>query len=123
DQAARSPYHRSFLANMLFRYTSANTVNRLRDVLTRFDKVSPNASIDELMDVMMYRAQSFAGLEWDDRFQPELTRAGAEIDAQWSNSQALQSACGWTNRFYQPENYGTTFTLREAIMRKKLDCV
>lgn len=123
DLAARSPFHRSYLMNMLFRYQSARTVGRMGNVLKKFDAVSPHADINELMDVLMYRAQSFAGLEWDDRFQPELTAAGNEIDSAKTPAQALLEACGWTNRFFDPDKYAVTYTLREAIMQKKLDCV
>src|SRR5690606_22965430 len=58
-----------------------------------------------------------------DRFQPELTKAGDEIDPSKSNAEAFLGAWSWTNSFFTPENYGTSWTLRSAIMSKKLDCV
>lgn len=120
DAAVHSPFNRSYLMNMLFRHKSANTVSRMRNKLVKFEAVSPNASADELMDLLMYRAQSFAGLEWDDRFQPELS---SDVDPSKTTIQTLMDAAVWTNRFFDPNNYGVTYTLREAIMRKKLDCV
>jgi hypothetical protein len=77
------------------------------------------------MGVLMYRGHSFAGLEWGDRFQPELLKAGEEIPASMSDSDALLAAAGWTNRFYREagSEYGMTFTLRDALEQKRLDCV
>jgi hypothetical protein len=49
--------------------------------------------------------------------------AADEIKASDSNLQALMDACQWTNHFYDPANYGVTFTLRDALEQKKLDCV
>jgi len=49
--------------------------------------------------------------------------AAEEIKPDESDSDALLEACRWTNRFYNPSNYGVTFTLRDALEQKKLDCV
>jgi hypothetical protein len=72
----------------------------------------------------MYRGHSFAGIEWGDRFQPQLMEAAASIDPTASDVNALEAAWGWTNRFYKsPAEYGVTFTLRDALDQRKLDCV
>jgi hypothetical protein len=77
------------------------------------------------MGVTMYRGHSFAGLEWADRFQPELLKAAEEIPATASDPDALLAAADWTNKFYHGPSagYGMTFTLRDALEQKKLDCV
>ena len=92
--------------------------------LKKFEAIHPHASVGELMGALMYRGHSFGGMEWDDRYQPQLVDAAAEIGTAKTDVQALLSAYDWTHDFYQsPENYGRTFTLRDALQQKKLDCV
>jgi hypothetical protein len=124
DVAARTPYEHSYLINMLFRAAYADTADELCQVLKKFDSLNPHAKEQELLSVLMYRGHSFAGLEWGDRFQPELLKAAEEIKPDESNLQAMDDACRWTNSFYRtPAQYGVTLTLREALEHKKLDCV
>ena len=124
EVAARTPYQHAYLVNMLYRATNADTADELYQVLRKFDAVNPHGSVGELMNVLMYRGHSFAGLEWGDRFQPELIRAADQINPSETDLEALQDACKWTNHFYQsPAEYGVTFTLRGALEEKKLDCV
>jgi len=123
ELAARTPYQHSYLINMLFRSTHANTADDMLIALKKFDSINPNASVGELMGALMYRGHSFAGLEWDDRFQTELINASEEIDTSETDSDALLQAGKWTNRFSNPDDYASTFTLRDALKRKQLDCV
>jgi hypothetical protein len=123
DLAARTPYEHGYLVNILFRARTVQLVNDLRAVLKRFDACYPRATVNELMGVMMYRGHSFAGNEWGDRFQPQLAEAAATIPADQSDPAALRAARDWTHQFYRPENYGATFTLRDALDRRRLDCV
>jgi hypothetical protein len=124
DLAARTPYQHSYLVNLLFRARTAELVDDLAEVLKKFDARNPHATVNELMSVMMYRGHSFAGIEWGDRFQPQLMEAAASIDASANDVDALQAAWAWTNRFYKsPAEYAVTFTLRDALDQKKLDCV
>src|SRR5206468_5325331 len=125
EQAAATPYEHSYLIGMLYRASRADAVDELEGVLKKFDSNHPRASVGELMGVLMYRGHSFAGLEWSDRFQPQLLAAANEIPANASDAEALLAACKWTNRFYTatPADYGVTFTLRDALEQKKLDCV
>jgi hypothetical protein len=124
DLAARTPYQHSYLVNLLFRARTAELVDDLTTVLKKFDAHNPHATVNELMGVIMYRGHSFAGMEWGDRFQPQLTEAAAKIPDSDNDVQALEAAWKWTNQFYQsPAQYGTTFTLRDALEQKKLDCV
>jgi len=76
------------------------------------------------MSSLMYRGHSFAGLEWADRFQPQLLDAADTIPATASDQDALMAAWRWTNEFLgRPEHYGVTWTLRDALEKRELDCV
>ena len=109
---------------MLYRARSADSVEFLATVLRRFDAVHPHATVSELMGVLMYRGHSYAGLEWSDRFQPELLAAASQIPAADPDDAALMAACRWTNDHYEgPKAYASTFTLRDALEQHKLDCV
>jgi hypothetical protein len=124
--AARSPFHHSYLINMLFRSTAAGSVAELGAVLKRLDPRNPRASMEDLLGALMYRGHPFAGLEWADRFQPALVGAGGAIEAQAGDLDAISRACRWTHDFFASAGaaaYGGTFTLREALERKRLDCV
>jgi hypothetical protein len=124
EAAARTPYEHSYLTNMLFRTWQTRSVDDLCAALKKFDAVYPRASVHELMSVLMYRGHSFAGLEWNDRYQTKLRAAAAEIGNTESDLEALFHACRWTHTFYRsPDNYGPTFTLRDALQQRKLDCV
>ena len=115
----------AILVNMLYRTASVETADDFCEVLKKFDSVNPHATIGELLGALMYRGHSFAGLEWADRFQPELMNAADEISTSESDADALLEACRWTNHFYHTPSatYGVTFTLRDALEEKKLDCV
>src|ERR1700748_3135757 len=112
---------------MLYRAASAGTEEDLCAVLKKLDSINPHATVGELTSVLMYRGHSFAGLEWADRYQPQLLAAADEINLSESDSDALLEACRWTNHFYKapaaPATYGVTFTLRDALEQKRLDCV
>jgi hypothetical protein len=124
DTAARTPFEHSYMTNMLYRAWQTETVDDLEVVLKKFDALHPHASVGELMSVLMYRGHSFAGLEWGDRYQPQLREAADQIPASMTDTEALLNACRWTHEFYNsPENYGPTFTLRDALQKRKLDCV
>lgn len=120
--AARSPYEHSYLANMLFRAWRGDMAEQLCNALRRFNTINPQASVPDLMGTLMYRGHSFGGLEWADRYQPELIDAANQVAG--SDSESLMTACNWTFSFYHgPAKYGSTLTLRDAIEHKKLDCV
>jgi hypothetical protein len=124
DAAVRTPFEHSYMTNMLYRAWQTDTVDDLGVVLKKFDAIHPHALLPELMGVLMYRGHAFAGLEWDDRYQPQLREAAEQIPASLTDSEALLNACRWTHEFYHaPENYGPTLTLRDALQKRKLDCV
>jgi hypothetical protein len=120
-QAAQTPFEHSYLVNMLYRAGRADQTAQLKTVLKRFDANYPHASVPQLMGVLVYRGHSFAGLEWGDRYQPQLIEAAAQTTG--SPREVLLAAARWTNRFYEPTQYGLTFTLRDAIAERRLDCV
>jgi len=123
-RAARTPFERSYLANMLFRSVQTKTVSRVGDVLQRLDKVTPNATVAEMMDVVFYRGgDAFAGFEWGDRFDGRLMAASGSLGG--DNEQAVTDAQRVTfSTFAGWQNYtGFVLTLREALDYRKLDCV
>jgi len=123
DLAARTPFEHSYLANMLYRAWTADRAAALCVVLERFDHNYPSATMNQLMDAMMYRGHAFGGLEWGDRYLPKLMSAGNSLSD--VDREAFIGARDWTIDFYRktPATYGLTYTLREALEEKKLDCV
>lgn len=124
DVAARSPYERSYLANMLFRAVDGGYMDRLAVVFRRFDASHPRSSVHELMDVMHYRGGNwFAGFERADRFHPRLMDAAGCL--QGTGEQSLTGARELTVGFFGGwQNYaGGIITLREALEQRKLDCI
>ena len=122
-KAARLPYERTYIFDMLDRARQSGATDQLAESLHRFNAAHSEATVGELMGELMYRGHSFAGLEWADRFQPVLLKAALDIHG--SDLEAFNQAVTWTNNFYkEPDSvYGLTFTLRDALDYKKLDCV
>src|SRR5262249_12667271 len=90
----------------------------------KFDHLYPNARVNELFRVLNYRGHAFGGLQWADRFQPELLEAANKIKPEETDVQAMEDAWRWTYNFYRtPAEYGMTLTLRNALDQKRLDCV
>jgi hypothetical protein len=124
QKAVRTPYEHAYLLNMLYRTMATESIDELCAALKEFNTVCPRATVAELMGAMMYRGHSFGGLEWDDRYRPQLLEAANGIRATDSDQQAFLAAAQWTRDFYRsPSNYGPTQSLREALQRNKLDCI
>lgn len=123
DRAAAAPYEHTYLVNMIYRANKAGAIDQLAIALDKLDNRVPSATLSELMGVLMYRGHSFAGIEWADRFQPLLVEAADKLPD--GDIEALTAACKFTNQFYHAPTaaYGVTFTLRDAIEAKRLDCV
>ena len=121
--AARLPYEHSFLVNMLYRATAADTLPDVVEVLRRFDQLSPASTPEQLMGVLVYRGHSFSGIEWADRFQPILIeKAGALTGA--TDADAFADACRMGHELFEKRTaYGVTLSLRDAISRGVMDCV
>jgi hypothetical protein len=119
--AARTPYEHSYLVNMLYRAGQSGAIDSVTDAVRRFDAIHPEASMGELLGVLMYRGHSFAGLDWADRFQPQLVEAAKRLSG--SDAEAFLQACRLTYQFDQSDTYAVTFTLRDALESKRLDCV
>ncbi len=120
DLAARTPYEHSYMVNMLFRTSRCGAVKELAVALRRLSNFKPNASMQDLMDVLMYRNHSFAGLEWSDSYLPQIMTAAGGIGG--SDLDAFIAAHRMTFDMYRESTYGSTYTLREAIAQRKFDC-
>jgi hypothetical protein len=96
-------------------------VGQTKVVLQRMNAIKPQATMAEIMSVLMYRGHSFGGLEWADRFQPQIMEAAANISG--SDTEAFLAAHKYTYAFYRISTYGLTTTLREAIEQRRMDCV
>ncbi len=124
EQAAHTPYEHSYLINMLFHAWNADVADDMFAVLKKFDAAHPHATMGEMLGVLMYRGDAFAGMEWADRFQPNLRQAADSIPANESDEDAFLMAARWTNQFYRSgAQYAATYTLHDALEQKKLDCV
>lgn len=120
-EAARQPFDHSYLKNMLYRASESNTIAELAEALKRFDAATPQASSVQLLGTLMYRGHSFAGLEWSDRYLPELMDAAKSIHG--TDEEAMLQTCNWTNKFYKEQaQYGPTLTLRDSLEHGRLDC-
>jgi len=123
DEAASMPFERSYLANILFRMSSAKMIGPLAVVLRRFDKLHPRAGVAELMDVLFYRGALGSGVVWGDRFDSRLVQAAGHFTG--DSRQTLVRAHRLTNTVLGSwRNYkGGIWTLRQALDEQKLDCV
>lgn len=124
DQAASSPYERSYLANILFRASQADALGPLGVVLWRFSQDNPQATVADLMDVMFHRGGAgSSGLDWADRFDERLMQQAGQM--QGTAEQVLRHAHSLTNGLFGGwQNYaGKVFTLRQALDTGKLDCI
>ncbi|MGD9645971.1 MAG: hypothetical protein AB7U73_09670 [Pirellulales bacterium] len=120
-RAARTPYEATYLNAMLDRAERSETLDQLLLAARRFDATHTQATVPELMEVLMYRGHSFGGLEWGDRYHAALVDEAAHLDR--SDLIAFEQACVRTNNFYKQSVYSRTFTLRESLERKQLDCI
>jgi len=121
DLAARTPFEHSYMVNILYRVRESRQIFQLGTVLERFDKFEPQASLSDLMDVLMYRGHFFAGLEWADRYDARLLKAAGNLAG--DDEEVLLGAYKFTNSFYGGyKNYQNLLTLRQALDERKLDC-
>jgi len=124
DEAARSPFHRSYLANTLYRAGKADFVDALAVVLDRLNRRQPKASVADLMDVVFYRGGDPAGgvIEWGDRFDRRLVDAAGKLDG--SDEQVLAAARWFTRDLFGGwENYSAVGTLEEALDTGRMSCI
>lgn len=123
DRAARTPLDRSYLANMLWRAQATKADESLLTVVQRFDEKFPKARQDQLLDVLQYRFEWFAGMEWPDRFDSRILEWGADIEG--DPEAAITAAHRKTNDHYGgQQNYtGLVLTMRAALNTNKMDCI
>ena len=77
----------------------------------------------QLLDVLSYRGGGFfSGLEWGDRYRPELLAAAEK--QRGDDRKVLRAAQTFTFRSYDPSRYrGGTLTLRSALETGSFDCI
>ncbi len=121
-EATRTPYECGYLVNMLFRADSAEFVEGQCEVLRRFDRLTPQATVEQLMGVLFYRGHSFSAMEWADRFNPELIEEAAALTG--PSAAAFFASCGLARAaFRETGRYGPTLTLRDSRTKGIYDCV
>lgn len=126
DRAAGMPYERSFMVSNLSKPLRAGVLDRLGTVLERFDKLHPAASVDELMDILPYRAGlGMAGYEWADRFDGRLMDAAAGLADGGDRREALLAAHRFAYGVYggQANYQSLVLSLRLALDTGKYDCI
>ena len=123
DQAARAPFHHSYLANMLFHVNRHDGVEFLVPVLERFQAANPRVTVSDLMDVIFYRGgDPDGGQVWDDRFQPRLMAAAGILAG--TDRQVLLGAQHFTRAVFGSwDRYGKAPTLRHALGEGHFDCI
>jgi hypothetical protein len=122
-RVTRTPYESSFLFNALYRATQAGTAAEQCEVLRRFDRITPRASVDRLMGVFVYRGHFFAGFDWSDRYADAL-HADPLTDPAVGDAEAFRAACiEARDAFSSRTAYGPTLTLRQSIESGVIDCV
>ena len=123
DEAAHTPFRRSFMANMLYRASRVGAIERLALVLKRFNRVTPEGKPAAMMDVLFYRGGDLgAGIIWNDRFHPHLMSAASTLGG--TDEQVLLGAQHFTRAVFGDwEHYGKVTTLGEALLQKRLDCI
>ena len=126
DQAAGLAYERSFLENHLFRTQRAGVLEGLGVSLERFAARQGDGTVDELMDVLVYRAGlGMSAFEWADRYDPRIVAAAGKLGGT-GRREALVAAHRWAyGEVYRgSENYkGMVLSLRAALDTNKYDCI
>lgn len=125
EKAARMPFERSFLVNILFRAQQGKYAESVGEILKRFGAQSARkeATVEDLMDILPYRGAFFAGMEWPDRYDPRLLKMSESIPGDCEKS--LKEAHRLTSTYYGGQhNYvGLILTLRESLDTHKMDCI
>ncbi len=125
DEAARSPYDRSYLANMLFRFQKAGVVKQAGVVLERFAAAYETPTREGLLDVLFYRGGSpDGGTRWGDRFHPRLMAAAGLLSG--SDEQVLLGAQHFTRGQFRSYAYANSYasaTLTRVLESGKMDCL
>lgn len=124
DRAASAEYERSYLANMLFRASTAKVLDEMSVVLRRFERSNADPTLAELMDVLFYRGGVWAsGTVWADRYDRRLMQTASRFVG--PRHGALRGAHGAMRRFFGGwHNYrGGVKTLGRSLDLHKMDCL
>lgn len=122
NEAPGTPYERSFLANMLWRAQAAEFSDGLLHAVQAYEKQhGRNPDLAGLMDVLPYRAGAFfAGMEWGDRYDPDILKASANINR--PGEQGMQQAYAEASKGYS-DYTGMVLTIRAARETGRADCI
>ena len=122
-RATETPFDASFLHNVLYRAEAAGMLDAYKTVVRRAEQRGPVTSVERLMEVLVYRGHSFAGIEWSDRFAATLLDDAAAL-ASVDDAVAFAAAGRIAHEaFGRRGEYSVTLTLRDAIERGTFDCV
>jgi len=124
DRAASAPLDRSYLVNMLFRATSARSLEQMGLALQRFEQSHPAVTQSELMDVLFCRSGfNSSGFQWADRYDRRILGAAGDIIG--DQETVARRAHQLTNSLLKGwENYaGDIMTLTQCLDTGKLDCI
>ncbi len=120
DKAVGSPWHRAWLTSALDRAQIAGYAPALIEVMARFEAKNPKAALSQLLDVMHSRGDSFAGIEWADRFRPQLMDPVAKVGG--GVPQAFKAAHEFCQANFKTYK-GFIFTMGEALSSGRMDCI
>lgn len=122
NEAAATPFERSFLANMLWRAESAEFGDAMTQVVLAYEQHhGRRPDLAGLLDVLPYRAGAFfAGLEWGDRYDPEILKASSAVTR--PGEQGMKQAHAEASKAYS-DYTGLVLTIRQARETKKADCI
>ncbi len=122
DAAATSPYDQSYLANILFRLRAAGCTEAAMEVLRRFDARHPEPDRDALLDVLFYRSEPNMGMDWGERYNPEMMQVAGGLTG--DRVEVLRQArAAVRKRFGTWQNYETSLRITEALDTGRMDCI
>jgi len=123
DEAAHTPYERSYLTNMLFQTERAAVVEGVGDVLRRYEASNAQLTVTGMMDVLFYRGgDPDGGYDLGDRFDPRLMEAAKGFGG--NGRQVLLGAQRYARALFQNwHHYGKADNLREVIEERRMDCI
>ncbi len=123
DLAARTPFNASYLANILYRTSTAGALDQLAVVLKRYDRAYAKPTQHGLLDVIFYRGgDPEGGQDWAERFEARLMAAAATLGG--SDEQVLLGAQHFTRALLgTADHYAAAPSLREALDANQFDCI
>ena len=120
DQAAAAPWHRAWLTSTIDRAQIASYNTALIEVMGRYEARNPKGGLNGLLDVLHNRGDAFAGMDWADRFRPELMDPMAKVGGGVQNAlKAAHALCQAHFKTYK----GFIFTMGQSLASGQMDCI